>query len=275
MTSISRISIHCNHINISVLTAGPQDGKMILLLHGFPENAESWNKQIEFLAVKGYFVVAPDQRGYAHSSSPELVMSYQLDTLALDMLFLVKHFRKEKVYLLGHDWGAVVGWYLVSYFPETFEKAVLASAPHWDVFKKHLLTHPKQILKSWYIFFIQIPFLAEIFFKYRLDKMIVHNRYPVEKVESLKKSWVDRLPTMLNWYRAMKYLLVKLPKDKISVPVHIVWGEEDPFCLKEMAGDCTHYCQNSELTIMPKLGHWPQHESTHQFNEIIDSYFSN
>jgi pimeloyl-ACP methyl ester carboxylesterase len=252
---------------------------MILLLHGFPENAESLTEQINYLADQGYFVVAPDQRGYNESSAPDSVKDYKLDVLALDMLFLVKHFRNEKVFIVAHDWGAIVGWYLISFFPETFEKAVLASAPHWDVFRKYLLSHPKQILKSWYIFFIQIPVLPEILFSRNsysvLSSMLKRYGYPESKLGILQKSLIERkkLPFMLNWYRAMKYLKVKLPKEKIQVPIHIVCGDEDPFCMSEMAAMSRDYCQTSEMTIMKGVGHWPQHQNMNEFNSIIKDYF--
>lgn len=280
MTTISRSSIFCNQITLSVLTAGPRDGKMVLLLHGFPEDAESWTEQIHYLANLGYFVVAPDQRGFNESSAPEGIKNYKLDTLALDMLFLVKHFRNDKVLIVGHDWGAIVSWYLITFFPETFEKAVMASAPHWDVFKKYLLRHPRQNLKSWYIFFIQIPFIPEWFFGINsysvLNSMIRKHQYPESKLIRLRDSWIKhkKLGFMLNWYRAMKYLNVKLPKSKISVPVHIIWGSDDPFCLSEMASMCKEYCETSEVTIMKGVGHWPQHHHINNFNSILKSHFN-
>lgn len=279
MTNILRTSIFCNHINLSVLTAGPVDGKMILILHGFPECAESLTDQINYLAAQGYFVVAPDQRGYNESSAPSSIKDYKLDVLALDMLFLVKHFRNDKVFIVAHDWGAMVGWYLITFFPETFEKAVLASAPHWHVFRKYLLSHPKQMLKSWYIFFIQIPVLPEMFFSLNsfsvLSSMLKRNNYPESKQKTLQKSWKEhkKLRLMLNWYRAMRHLKVKLPKSKIPVPTHIVWGEKDPFCISEMAPMCRDYCEKSEMTIMKGVGHWPQHQNMNEFNSIIKAYF--
>lgn len=280
MTDILRTSIHCHQITLNVLTAGPLDGKMVLLLHGFPERAESWTDQIHYLAELGFFVVAPDQRGYNESSAPDSIKAYKLNTLALDILFLVKHFRKDKVMIVGHDWGAIVGWYLITFFPETFEKAVLASAPHWHLFKKYLLSHSKQILKSWYIFFIQIPILPEWFLglnSYQtLASMIKKNQYPESKIEELKQSWIEhkKLRFMLNWYRAMRYLKVRAPKFKIQVPTHIVWGEEDPFCLSEMAPMCKEYCLESTVTIMKGVGHWPQHQNSDEFNSILKAYFN-
>lgn len=279
MTTITRTTILCNHVSLSVLTAGPADGKMVLLLHGFPETAESWNEQMLFLADLGFFVVVPDQRGYNESSAPESTKDYRLDTLAMDMLFLVKHFRNDKVFIVAHDWGALVGWYLITFFPETFEKAVIASAPHWDVFKKYLVTHPKQILKSWYIFFIQLPILPEFLLRYRryamMSRMLKKNGYPEVKLSTLRQSWIkhNKLRSMLNWYRAMKYLDIKKSKSTILVPTHIVWGDNDPFCLSDMASRCREYCNESKLTIMSGVGHWPQHQKTHEFNLILKSEF--
>lgn len=280
MTNILRTSISCNHTTLSVLTAGPSDGKMILLLHGFPECAESWTEQIKYLAELGYFVVAPDQRGYNESATPGSVKDYKLDLLALDILFLVKHFRNDKVFVVAHDWGAMVGWYLITFFPDTFEKAIIASAPHWDVFKKFLLGHPKQMIKSWYIFFIQIPVLPELIFSFNsysiLTAMIKKHDYPESKLRLLQKSWREykKLRFMLNWYRAMKYLKVQLPKTKIQVPTHIVWGDKDPFCMSEMAPICRDYCQESEMTIIKGVGHWPQHQNMNEFNSIVKNYFN-
>ena len=278
--NIQRTSIVCNHINISVLTKGPADGKMILLLHGFPENAESWIDHMNELAALGFFVVAPDQRGYDQSTAPDSVKDYKLDVLAQDMLLLVKHFRNEKVFIVGHDWGAIVGWYLITFFPGTFEKAVLASAPHWDVFKKYLLSHPKQILKSWYIFFIQIPLFPEWIFSLNsysvLSSMIKKQDYPDSKLKLLKEKWViyKKLKFMLNWYRAMKYLNAKIPQQKIHVPTLIIWGEKDPFCMSEMALMSREYVEHSEVFIMKGVGHWPQHQNMEEFNSAVISHFN-
>lgn len=280
MKNFQRTSIICNHINLSVLTAGPADGKMVLLLHGFPENAESWRDQMNELAGLGFFVVAPDQRGYDQSTAPYSIKDYKLDILAEDMLSLVKHFRNEKVLIVGHDWGAIVGWYLITYFPETFEKAVIASAPHWDVFKKYLLSHPKQIIKSWYIFFIQIPLIPELIFGFKsysvLSSMIKNHNYPEARLELLKEKWVmyKKLKFMLNWYRAMKYLNAKIPKQKIQVPTMIVWGEKDPFCMSEMALMSRDYCKLGQVIIMKDVGHWPQHQNINEFNTIVISHFN-
>lgn len=280
MMNIRRISIFCNDVTLSVLTAGPVDGKMVLLLHGFPECAESWSEQINYLAGLGYFVVAPDQRGYNESSAPDSIQDYKLETLALDMVSLVKFFRKEKVFLVGHDWGAMVAWYLITFYPERFEKALIASAPHWSVFRKYLFTHPQQILKSWYIFFIQIPCLPELIFKFHsyfvLSSMIKKHNYPVDKLDMLKDSWIkfNKLKSMLNWYRAMRHLKVKLPHRKLQLPTLIVWGNDDPFCMSEMAEMSRRRCEKSEVIIMKGVGHWPQHQNKYEFNSILKSYFN-
>lgn len=279
MTEISRTSINCNHISINVVTAGPADGKMILLLHGFPESSESWMAQIKHFADLGHFVVAPDQRGYNETSAPGSIKDYLLDTLAQDMIFLVKHFRKEKVFIVAHDWGALVGWYLITFFPENFEKAVIASAPHWNVFRKYLLTHPLQIIKSWYIFFIQLPVLPELVFSLNsysiLLNMLKKSNYPDDKALALKQSLVKhkKLRFMLNWYRAMRYLKIKKRKTKIPVPTLIIWGEKDSFCLSEMAWLCRKYCDESKVVIMKEVGHWPHHQKTDEFNSLVEAYF--
>lgn len=155
-----RISV--GKINLSVITAGPRDGAAVVVLHGFPERAESWQVQIDQLVKQGFFVIAPEQRGYDESDKPKEVSAYRLDTLAQDILLIMDHYQIKEAHLIGHDWGCVVGWYLVSFHADRIKKAVLLSSPHWEVFRKHLLTNPKQMLKSWYMFAIQLPFLPEM-----------------------------------------------------------------------------------------------------------------
>lgn len=279
MTEISRASINCNHISINVVTAGPVDGKMILLLHGFPESAESWMAQIKYFADLGHFVVAPDQRGYNETSAPNSIKDYLLDTLAQDMLVLVKHFKKEKVFIVAHDWGALVGWYLITFFPENFEKAVIVSAPHWNIFKKYLLTHPLQIIKSWYIFFIQLPVLPELVFSLNsysvLLSMLKKSNFPDDMALPLKQSLIKhkKLRFMFNWYRAMRYLKTKNMKTKIPVPTLIIWGEKDSYCLSEMAWLCRNYCDDSKVVILKDVGHWPHHQRPDEFNSLVEAYF--
>ncbi|MCW1960320.1 MAG: alpha/beta hydrolase [Mycobacterium sp.] len=103
-------SVDVNGVRLRVFEAGPADGPLVILAHGFPELAFSWRHQIPALAAAGYRVLAPDQRGYGGSSRPEAVEAYDITALTGDLTGLMDTAGAERAALIGHDWGAVVAW---------------------------------------------------------------------------------------------------------------------------------------------------------------------
>ncbi|MGI4798126.1 MAG: alpha/beta fold hydrolase, partial [Janthinobacterium lividum] len=99
-----------NGLSLHVVEAGPADGPLLILLHGFPEFWWAWRHQIDPLAKQGYHVVVPDMRGYDQSDAPQDVASYRLDVLVADVLALADLFGADRFRLVGHDWGAIVAW---------------------------------------------------------------------------------------------------------------------------------------------------------------------
>ncbi len=102
--------IKTNGITLEVHEAGPRDGQPIVLCHGFPELAYSWRHQVQALADAGYFVIAPDQRGYADSDKPADVVAYDIHHLTADLTGLLDHYGIDKAVFCGHDWGGLVVW---------------------------------------------------------------------------------------------------------------------------------------------------------------------
>ncbi len=97
--------IETNGINLHVVLAGPEEGEMVIFLHGFPEFWYGWRGQIDFFAEQGYRVVVPDQRGYNLSDKPRRIRDYDIGELGRDIVGLIDHFGKDNVLLVGHDWG--------------------------------------------------------------------------------------------------------------------------------------------------------------------------
>lgn len=118
--NIQRNKIKTANITLSVLTAGPDNGPPVVLLHGFPERAESWLAEINFLTAHGYFVIVPDQRGYEESDKPRDLKAYTHDVLASDIIAVIDYLKKDRVYLITHDWGTSVGWFLLTYYGSRF-----------------------------------------------------------------------------------------------------------------------------------------------------------
>src|ERR1700710_1030877 len=111
---LTHSSLETNGITLHVVEAGPADGPLIILLHGFPEAWYSWRYQIGPLAEAGWHVLVPDQRGYNLSDKPKGVKFYRLSLLAADIIGLIDRMGREKAVVVGHDWGAAVGWYLAT-----------------------------------------------------------------------------------------------------------------------------------------------------------------
>jgi pimeloyl-ACP methyl ester carboxylesterase len=116
-------------IELDVLEAGPSDGPVIVLSHGFPESSWSWRHQVAPLAAAGWHVLAPDQRGYGRSSAPSQVTAYGTDELSADLLALLDDVGAEQAVFVGHDWGALLVWDLIRLHPGRVRAAVGASVP--------------------------------------------------------------------------------------------------------------------------------------------------
>ena len=121
-------SVKTNGINMHFLEAGK--GPLVLLLHGFPELSLSWRHQIAALADAGYRVVAPDQRGYGQTDSPENPQEYTLCHLAGDIAGLVNALGEKRAAVIGHDWGSAVAWTSALLRPDIFAAVGLLSVPY-------------------------------------------------------------------------------------------------------------------------------------------------
>src|SRR5438105_765891 len=116
--------VRTNGITLHVVAAGPRDGPLVILLHGFPEFWWEWRAQIPFLAAAGYRVLAPDQRGYNLSDKPKRIRAYHLDALAQDVVGLIDAAGRDKATVVGHDWGASVVWWLGMKHPQRLNRIV-------------------------------------------------------------------------------------------------------------------------------------------------------
>ena len=151
--------IEANGQTFEVATAG-QGKKLALCLHGFPELHYSWRFQMPLLAEMGYRVWAPNMRGYGGTSKPEGIENYALDHLTQDVAALIDSSGAEEVTLIAHDWGAIVAWAFAIRKIRPLKRLVIMNVPHPKVGEREI-RHWRQLRRSWYIFFFQIPRLPE------------------------------------------------------------------------------------------------------------------
>ena len=149
-------------VTLHVVSAGPADGEAVVLLHGFPEYWAGWQAQIGALAAAGFRVIVPDQRGYNLSDRPRPVSAYTLNALADDIAGLLDYFGLERVYLAGHDWGALVAWWVALRHPARLRRMVILNGPHPAAMAAELRRGWQQALKSWYVVAFQLPLLPEL-----------------------------------------------------------------------------------------------------------------
>lgn len=137
---------------------GPKDGTPVLLIHGWPDNAQLWRNQIPALTEVGYRILAPDVRGYGRSDKPESVNQYQVGRVATDFIAILDHESLESAHVIGHDWGASLAWYLALSYPNRFRSLVALSVGHPLAFRRAGFG---QLRRSWYMLLFQFEGIAE------------------------------------------------------------------------------------------------------------------
>jgi pimeloyl-ACP methyl ester carboxylesterase len=145
-------------IRLHYAECGTRNDDLVLLLHGFPEFWYSWRHQLQVLGRK-FHVVAPDMRGYNLSDKPPRVEAYRIEKLVEDVVGLIKYFGAEKAAIVGHDWGAGVAWSVAQKYPERVTRLAVMQVPPAAAWRANLTL--RQLLRSWYMFFFQLPKVPE------------------------------------------------------------------------------------------------------------------
>ena len=276
--------IRTNGVMLHVMEDGPEDGPVILFLHGFPEFWYSWRRQIDYFARRGYLVAVPDQRGYNLSDKPEAIDSYREIELSNDVAGLIKQYGRKKVFLVGHDWGGLVAWWTASLFPESIERLVILNVPHPQIASRNILTNPKQMRLSWYMYYFQLPDAAEKlaalndynWFIQMLSKSSCPGAFSEEDLVKYREAFKQpgALRSMINWYRATAMLRSDVPEPlRVTMPMLLLWGVKDVALLPELADQSLIYCDQGRLIKFNEATHWLQHEEAERINPIIDDFF--
>ena len=277
-------TIATNGVRLHAVEAGPGDGPLLILLHGFPEPWYSWRHQIEPLADAGFRVLAPDQRGYNLSDKPGGVSSYGLDTLALDIVGLIDEAGRDRAFVAGHDWGGAVAWWLGVKHAHRLERVAILNVPHPLVMRKTVLTNPRQLRKSSYMFFFQLPWLPERSFRkndweYPAKILRATSRpgtFSDADLALYKEAWAQpgAVTAMLNWYRAALRAQPRRPASpRITVPTLLLWGTRDRFLGQEMAQPSIDLCDDGQLVLLDDASHWLQHEEPGRVNPLLADFF--
>ena len=272
-------------VRLHAVEAGPEDGPLALLLHGFPDCWYGWLRQIPALARMGYRVVALDQRGYNLSDKPREVAAYGLDRLTADVLAVLRDLDREKAVVIGHDWGGVVAWRLAMDYPEVVDRLVILNAPHPRAMAREMKSSWLQRLRSAYALFFQLPWLPEALLTLS-PRATAHlsfvqlgtqsAAFAEEDLEILTVAMAQpgAMAAALNWYRAA----VRYPPARRTADIHrptlVLWGTADPALGIELTEGMGAWVPGLWLRYFPGVGHWVHWEAAADVNEQIAAFLT-
>jgi len=263
-------------VRLHYVSAG--DGPLVVLLHGFPEFWYSWRHQIRALARAGYRAVAPDLRGYNLSDKPRGVHSYRIPALVEDVAGLIRACGASRVTVVGHDWGGVVAWAFAMQHPELLDRLVVLNSPHPKSMARAIRTR-KQLLKSWYVFFFQLPWVPEVALRSRGFAAFVRafQRDPLvagvfdrSDLGRYAAAWAGpgALTAMLNYYRALGRTGVGVTRRPILAPTLVIWSDRDRYLGRELAEPDPDLVPNARVERID-ASHWVQSEQPERVNELL------
>tara|TARA_B100000780_G_scaffold276645_1_gene245633 strand:- start:3338 stop:4216 length:879 start_codon:yes stop_codon:yes gene_type:complete len=234
-------------------------GETVILLHGFPETSRMWYDLIKVLSSSNYRVVAPDQRGYSQGARPLKVSDYKVNKLTQDVVNLADAFKANRFHLIGHDWGAAVGWALSSMCKDRIITYSALSVPHLDAFSDAISNDEIQKKKSYYIKLFRIRFLPELYFKtlnyYNLKTVWRSSNKKEIKIYLSVFSQKNALKAALHWYRATNLKSTR-KIGNIFVPVLMIYGKRDIAIGEKAVNETINYIKAPYTVKKINSSHW-------------------
>ena len=273
---------HRGELTFDVIDAGPADGPVVVLLHGFPQFNTSWNAVIDRLTAQGYRCLAPNQRGYSPGARPPRRRDYRIREIVEDIRALIDASGAERVHLAAHDWGAAAAWVAAAELPDRIATLTSFSVPHPGAFLKGLVTS-RQGLMSWYMYFFQLPWLPERFLlgsngsALRMSKSLQSAGQSPEAADRDAQAMAAPgvLTAALNWYRAMPLTDLRQAAGKVSVPTMYVWTDKDIALAEKPARNTVRYVTGDyRFEILRGVSHWIPDECPDTAADLLLEWFA-
>ncbi len=272
--------------DFEAIVEGPQDATLVVLLHGFPQLGIAWRHQIPALVAAGYRVIAPNQRGYPGSVSEG---SCAPADLAADVVAMLDAAGRRRAVIVGHDWGAAVAWTMAQRHPDRVTALVVMNCPPPRVLAARLLRDPRQLLRSWYMFFFQLPRLPERFLAGSVPGLLlrashVRGAWTREELATYADAFATPadLAGPVNWYRAAFRRTVRRqhpatrhrPSRPVLAPVLVVWGTHDSVLGVDLVSPQSlrtviAYPNEADRVLIDTAGHFVQNEAPGDVNEAL------
>ena len=281
MNEFRRIRLRTG-ITLNVALAGDPANPPVILLHGFPESHRTWREVAPRLDDR-FYLVMPDQRGFAGSDRPQEVAAYDSDTLVDDIFALADAMSLESFALVGHDWGGAISWAAALRGDPRLTRLAIVNAPHPTVFQKSLIEDAGQRAASQYITAFRLPGFEkaveamgfEAFFGKTFGSHVDLALIPEAEKRQYIAEWSQPggLTAMLNWYRASKVMVpppgvtVPLPDfllrafPAVKVPTLVVWGMRDKALLPLQLDGLDKLVEDLRVVRLPDAGHFAPWEA--------------
>ncbi len=249
---------------------------VVVFVHGFPQCSYIWKDQMKRLPAEGFVAVAVEMRGYGESGRPSDVESYLAPRLALDIKELVTvELGRKRATVVGHDWGGAVAWEVSRLFPEILDNLVVINCPHP---KAYPLT-VAQLLKSWYFFFFQVPYIPEIILAANDYSGVINGLKKDTKKGAVKGDVINAvkfamsrkgaLTGAVNYYRANilnRIIAKKSPapgggRAKLEVRTLVVHGMNDRYISSKCLEKLPDLIKDLKIVTFEGVSHWVPDEA--------------
>ncbi|MCL6265343.1 alpha/beta fold hydrolase [Flagellimonas myxillae] len=264
-------------------THGNPQGEPIIFLHGFPETSYMWKRLMSTFPEESYYGVAPNLRGYSKGACPRGKRHYSLDKLSKDVMGISQFLGKDKFHLVGHDWGAVIGWKVVHDHPQAILSWTGVSVPHLQAFGKAMVLDEGQRKMSQYVRDFQWPLLPEKMLRkndFKVFRKFWRHSEPEQVADYLKVFRNPRqLTAAINYYRSNYELLKKAAIGQIlgniQVPTLFIWGNQDLAIGAFGVNEGHQYMKSDYEFLELDAGHWLIQTEYDQLKNAITKHIAN
>jgi pimeloyl-ACP methyl ester carboxylesterase len=267
---VESLQLPVGDLVFDAVATGPADGRLVLLLHGFPQTSWSWRLVMPALAAAGYRAVAPDQRGYSPGARPDGVEAYAMPHLLGDALGLLDALGAETADVVGHDWGAAVAWQLATRHPERVRSLTAVSVPHPLAFVEALRTDADQRQRSQYMKDFQVEGAAEEALLHGDDGLrTLFGPIPDAQPYLDLMAQPGVLTKCLSWYRAQPLADIE-GLGATQVPTLYVWSDADRALGRHAAeGTAAHVAAPYRFEVLPGVSHWIPEEAPEALSRLL------
>ena len=269
-------------VTLNVAIAGDSSKPAVILLHGFPESHRTW-REVAPRLESDFYLVMPDQRGFAGSDRPQEIDAYRTDLLVDDIFALAEALSLDRFSLVGHDWGGAIAWTAALRGDVRLTRLAIVNAPHPVSFQKSLIEDEAQRAASQYISAFRAPGFEKVveakgflwFFERTFSAHVDLAKIPETEKRQYIAEWSQpgAFNAMLNWYRASRLIVpppgvtVPLPDwmlrafPRVRIPTLLIWGMKDSALLPLQLDGLDSLVDDLDIVRLPDAGHFAPWEA--------------